>query len=640
MAPSRPVALAPARGREARPDEADDAPLVLRTRAGEEDCFAELYRRYRSEIYQVCLRRLRDPATAEDVTQDTFLRAYANLNRFDESRRMLPWLVSIATRRCIDVRRRGAKTATTDVIDLVGNDPVEEDPTLDAVVAGEERRRLERALRRLAPRQRRALLLHALEGWSYADIAAAEGVSVSSTKSLLFHARDNLRRSCRRGLLATFLIPVGAFRRRLRTITEPVGVRIRSASEPLVGAVGGALAPSVSAIAVALAILAPQAAPALQPHEGAQLNAQPAATSLSGAGGSRLSASAGTSSPSRASLLDVVLHPAKHATPEDTQITSVAASPNYEEDRTLFAAGRVPCQQGSCMVLFVSRNGGETWQRQGSEEFNGHTVLLPPSYPRDPRIFAMGESGLEVSADGGDTFKVVVPLAGDVAISPLFNHKDPRILIGATVVTEYWADNELAKPAALIGPAGTWLTVAFSPAFANDNTIFVGGIRPDTTGKMRPTVNRCAGSVCENVVFNEGIDAPWLRPSPDFPRDRTVYAFTGHVLFRSVDGGTTFSSTSPPFVVQGSFRDLLPLNGGALIASVGHADPARSGVYRSSDGGRTWLGRRVFLPGFEAGASRIAALPDGRLIALGAGFGIACSADGGRSWGPRCAASM
>ncbi|MFY9587271.1 MAG: hypothetical protein WAT66_07445, partial [Actinomycetota bacterium] len=353
--------------------------------------------------------------------------------------------------------------------------------------------------------------------------------------------------------------------------------------------------------------------------------------------GIRSLAAALTPSKKSGELADSLLHPTKNATPETTQITSVTPSPNYQKDRTLFAAGRVPCQQSSCMVLFVSHDAGTTWHRQGSERFNGHTVLLPPAYPADSRIFAMGAKGLEVSADGGDTFKVVVPLQGDVAISPLFNAADQRILIGASVVTEYWANNDLAKPATLIGPAGTWLTIAFSPTYAIDNTIFVGGIRPDTTGTMRPTVNRCAGSVCDNVVFAEGFDAPWLRPSPAFAKDHTVYAFTSHALFRSIDGGTTFASLKPGFAVSGSVRDVLTTKGGMVFAAVGGVKAGMSGLYRSVDGGASWTPTRITLGGFKSGVAKLVSLPDGRIIALGGDLGIACSNDGGRSWQTRCA---
>ncbi len=620
---------------ETPPSVLSEAALVRRARSGDVEAFANLYNAHRPALLAICLKRLRDRDSAEDVVQDTFLRAYASLDAFDEQRPLGAWLNAIAVRRCIDMLRRSCRTSSSEDVEDHFPQPSEADPTLAAVVAGEERRRLERALTRLAPRQRRALLLHALEGWSHADIAAAEGVSVSSTKSLLFHAREKLRLSCRRGMLATLLVPAGALRRRWRASTEAIGIRIRSATEPLLGAVSGVLAPSASAVAVALAVLAQTAAPALQART--PDSAALAGSTLAGSPAGGLAVKAAPSRPgSSRSLVDAVLHPTQDATPEDTQINSVAASPNYEEDRTLFAAGRVPCPKTSCMVLFVSRDGGATWHRQQSADFHGHTVLLPPSYPSDTRIFAMGDSGLEVSTDGGSTFDLVVPLQGDVAISPLFNRQDPRILIGASVVTEYWANNDLAKPATLIGPAGTWLTIAFSPTYVDDHTVFVGGIRPDASGKMRPTVSRCAASICENVVFDAGFDAPRLRPSPGYRHDRTVYAFTSDVLFRSIDGGTTFSSASPSFARDGSFRDVLVTRNGELIAAVGHNVPSQSGLYRSKDGGVTWSGTRVRVPGFEAGVSRIIALPDGRLIALGAGSGLACSADGGRTWSARC----
>ena len=621
--------------------EEDDAALVRRTRAGDDDSFATIYRRYRQEVYEVCRRRLRDPIAAEDVTHDTFLRAYSNLHVFDDERRLLPWLIAIATRRCIDVQRRDSRTSASDSV-VDGDVRCGDDPTLEAVVAGEERRRLERGLKRLAPRQRRALLLHAIEGWSYADIATAEGVSVASTKSLLFHARQNLRRACRRGLLGVLVIPTGALRR-MREYVAPIRARMHTVMEPLAQSAAGPLASSVSAMVMVIAALVPQTdgvrvAPGLgdEPMSGSTFAAF--SGSAGSSSGPRLTGTPARAYPRQMSLTKALLDPREGATPEDTQLTSVAPSPNYEEDRTLLAAGRVPCQRRSCEVLFKSRDGGRSWQRLASKDFTGHTVLLPPSYPADPRIFAMGESGLQVSEDGGITFHDVLPLEGDAAISPQFSDEDPRILVGASVVTEYWPNEALAKPAALVGPVGTWLTVTFSPNYATDGIVFVGGIRPDASGVMRPTVNRCAGSVCENVIFEEGFDAPWLRASQAFARDGTVYAFTSRVLFRSADGGHAFTSSSPAYAGRGTIRDLFVPNGREVVAAVQHAgDTGSGGVYRSVDGGRTWSGGRVAAAGFESGVSRVIGLPDGRLIALGASSGIACSADGGRSWSERCA---
>jgi RNA polymerase sigma-70 factor, ECF subfamily len=618
-----------------------DAALVDRARLGDGEAFATIYQRFRAEIYSVCLKRLKDPSLAEDAVQDTFLRAYSCLDRFDQSRRILPWLVTIAVRRCADLRRRGAKVEATDDVEAALPDGVlGDDPTLATVLAGEESRRLERALRRLAPRQRRALLLYALEDWSYADIAAAEGISITSTKSLLFHARDNLRRACRRGLLGAVFLPFGALRRRGQRLAGYVRTRTGLAAEPLLGASSSSLATGVAALAVALVALAPAGALGTRGAVAAALPsaASPGASSEGATKTMGLAALAPRNTRAL-SLGPTLLAPGKDATPEDTQFTSITPSPNYERDHTLVAAGRVKCAGSPCTVLFVSHDGGETWTRREGRNFRGQTILLPPNYPADSRIFAMGPAGLQASTNDGASFKVVLPLAGDAAMSPQFDHKDARILIGATVVTEYWADQDLAKPATLVGPAGTWLTVAFSPDYATDETVFVGGIRPDASGVMRPAVNRCAASICSGVAFDLGSDAPWIRPSPGFARDAHAYAFTAHALFRSIDRGMTWRGAIPAFAVRGSIRDILAARDGgglAVFAAVQSGLKDVGGLYRSADGGATWTGGTIRLRGFAHGVTGIIETPDGHLIAAAAESGIACSADEGLSWTLRC----
>ena len=631
------LALAPDRNGDPAVQTDGDGSLVVRSRAGDTASFARLYHFYRAEIYAVCLRLLRDPALAEDVVQDTFISAYASLDRFDESRRFLPWLITIAKRRCIDIRRQRARTETREDLE-VPFDHGYSDSTLDAVIAGEERGRLERALRRLNPRQRRAMLLHALEGWSYADIASAEGITVTATKSLLFHARENLRRSCRRGVLGTFALPLIALRRRIRTVHQRALMRIGEA-EPAFGMASGSMAQGITALVMAVATFAAAGPSAAVGSTHAVSNAAVGR----GHSGSRAAATHHVPTPTSAvpQLAQTLLNPTANATPDNTQFTTMAASPNYRHDHTIVGAGTMPCAQKACAVLFFSHDGGVTWTKRPTRGFAGGQIVLPPNFPSDPRIFAMGPSGLQVSNDEGTTFEPVIPLQGQLAISPLFDradHSDARLLIGASTVTEYWPDTNLVqfKPATLIGPSGTWLTLAFSPAYASDKTLFVGGIRPDASGVMRPAINRCAGTICDGAVFTQGFDAPTISTSPNFGSDGTVYGFTTDTLFRSEDGGRTFVTLQPRFAHATSIRDLLVTReGGVFVAVVSRR--AVSDLYFSSNGGRTWTGRKIALAGFGDGLTLIVEAPDGRLIAAGARAGVACSTDGGRTWAPRCA---
>lgn len=622
-----------------RDDLSEDAPLISRARAGDDEAFAAIYTRYREAVYAVCLKRLRDASLAEDVVQDTFMRAYACLDRFDITQRLLPWLVSIAVRRCTDLFRRNGRTEATEDVELMLAEYDGADPTLDAVMASEDRRRLERALRKLAPRQRRALLLHAIEGWSYADIASAEGVSVASTKSLLFHARENLRRACRRGLLAALVIP-GGLRARIRRIGWNVRTRAQSAAEPFVGVTGNSLASGLAALV--LAATAAGATPVVTHAAGARDVAAVASapTGPSGANGAGVHGAAAPAAVPRAvPLTGSLLDPAAGATPDDTQFHDFAASPQYEKDHTILAAGAVPCAHSTCPVLFRSSNSGATWTRLRARGFNGYRLLLPPAFPVDRRIFAMGPSGLQRSDDGGRTFRTVHPVEGEAAMSPLFNVGDPRILVAAGTVFEYWADSGLVKPASLLAPAGLRLTVAFSPSFPQDDRFFVGGLGVDTRGVQRPAIHRCAGVACEQSLLPSGSGVPQMRVSPGFASDRLAYVFTTDSLFRSIDGGASFAALAMPGAHGERIGDLLisRRNGYALLAGVTAGAKVARAIYTSTDGGRTWRGYRIARPGFEFGVSSLASVGK-TLLAGGSVRGLACSRDGGRTWAAYCAA--
>lgn len=175
-----------------RADDVDlgrDRDLVVRSQAGDDGAFEDLYRRYFRRLYRYCLRRVGDPHEAEELTQEAFTRAYRALPRLAGERRFYPWLSVIASRLCADEFRRRARSEPAALIDL-------------GVVEGGQERVLEevdeelvtRALSRLTPRHQQVLALRERDGWSYQHIAEHMGVTLGTVEALLHRARRSLKR--------------------------------------------------------------------------------------------------------------------------------------------------------------------------------------------------------------------------------------------------------------------------------------------------------------------------------------------------------------------------------------------------------------------------------------------------------------
>lgn len=161
----------------------------MRSQSGDADAFEDLYRRYFDRLYRFCLRRVGDPHEAEELTQETFARAYGALPRLAGERRFYPWLSVIASRLCVDEYRRRARSEPAAVIDLgVGEGGQER------VLQQVDTDLLERAMTRLTSRHQDVLRLREHEGWSYQHIAEHMGVNLGTVEALLHRARRALRR--------------------------------------------------------------------------------------------------------------------------------------------------------------------------------------------------------------------------------------------------------------------------------------------------------------------------------------------------------------------------------------------------------------------------------------------------------------
>ncbi|HEU0015836.1 MAG TPA: RNA polymerase sigma factor [Longimicrobium sp.] len=169
-----------------------DAALVARALAGDADAFEALLRRHHRAAYAVALAFTREPADADDVCQDAFVRAYERLADCREPERFAAWLAQIVRNRA---RNRLAYLRLRRALPLAD---VEHRPGGGASPAAdaerwELRRALLAALGKLPAVQREVVLLHDLEGWKHAEIAALVGCSEVMSRRHLSDARRVLR---------------------------------------------------------------------------------------------------------------------------------------------------------------------------------------------------------------------------------------------------------------------------------------------------------------------------------------------------------------------------------------------------------------------------------------------------------------
>jgi RNA polymerase sigma-70 factor (ECF subfamily) len=174
-----------------------ESELIASVRAGNQDAFAPLMDAYQAAIHNLCYRMLGDAREAEDAAQETFLRAYSQLHRYDPARPFKTWLFAIASHHCIDrLRKRRWRWLSLDDELLAEREmwhAAMPDPE-EVALSHERRDEVAALLARLAPQDRAAIVLHYWCDLSYAEIAAVIGVSVSAVKSRLHRARVALGR--------------------------------------------------------------------------------------------------------------------------------------------------------------------------------------------------------------------------------------------------------------------------------------------------------------------------------------------------------------------------------------------------------------------------------------------------------------
>lgn len=175
----------------------DEQTWVLQAQQGNDEAFTKLVEEHQTHVYNLCYRMLGEPEAAEDAAQESFLRAYQNLQRYDQSRPFATWLLSIAAHYCIDrLRRRKLSVFSIDEENDDGStfeiaDPASLDPEAESV-KHEERDRLHGMLKDLDETDRAAVIMRYWYDYSEVEIAESLRLTVSAVKSRLHRARRSL----------------------------------------------------------------------------------------------------------------------------------------------------------------------------------------------------------------------------------------------------------------------------------------------------------------------------------------------------------------------------------------------------------------------------------------------------------------
>ncbi len=612
---------------------------------------------HREFVRDYCLSIVGDFATAEDLAQETFVRAFSHLDAIDANQPLRNWLAAVARRCSIDELRRRRRHAlpTERLPEAPNRDP---DPA-EMVRIADDAERVVSAMNRLNDRERHLLVEQLTNGTSLEQIARADGSTVNGVRSALSRARRKLDDVLGDGSVPA-LVPVFAFARWARRKVAGAGARVNQMVPGIPGGferLGDAVSAGVVAAAVAAGGLVgtvgpaatgnPEPAPGPRSVEPSLLTTEPRALrSLSPVTpevpGPPTPAPVPEPSPPVPEAADQseeaatddlpapdpepgipeetpVSNPAspdqdQYQQPEDAQyVTGLYAPPASGEDASsnqhaFITASAEHWTEEPVDLLFATSDSGVSWERREAWGWQGGQLVVGPDYPEDDRVFSIGSiGGLQVSFDGGHSF-VPVPggaaLWGGVDLAPGFGRGDDRILIGGPEAWMFDAATNVVTPL----PA-----VPVSPT----NPVDLAFDRTDPTGEYfyAAVTRQSAEEVVDYAAGEAGLDE----------EEAGVYS---HVVYRC----TVVECTEVWENSDDAFEGAMATDSGAL-----YLFPVNAGLYSSRDGVEF-----EDVPGFEDWhVQALTAGPAGGLYAgvmdwSGPGGeyggGIMRSTDGGDTW--------
>jgi RNA polymerase sigma-70 factor (ECF subfamily) len=173
----------------------NDDELILRTRQGDRHAFGVLVTRYQKKVYFLAMRMVKDHDAADDIAQETFIRAYRAIDSFKVGSNLFTWLYRICVNLSINHLNKEKRTVAASSLgegDMTLERMEKKNP-LDCVSEAEMKSKIDMAIQTLSPKYKAVFVLRIFESMSYEEIAESLNMSVGTVMSRLFRAREKIR---------------------------------------------------------------------------------------------------------------------------------------------------------------------------------------------------------------------------------------------------------------------------------------------------------------------------------------------------------------------------------------------------------------------------------------------------------------
>jgi len=179
----------------------EDLLLVRKAKKGNQKAFEKLVVKYQRVIYSLVRKMVIDHDNTNDIVQDTFVKAYTNLERFDENYSFFPWLHRITINTTLNfIERTRRSHETFNRVENQDEYSSQNDNSLKTIIRAEYKEQIQQALEKLPVEQRIVFILRTSEELSYQEISDQLHISVGTVMSRLSRAREKLK-----GLLQSYL---------------------------------------------------------------------------------------------------------------------------------------------------------------------------------------------------------------------------------------------------------------------------------------------------------------------------------------------------------------------------------------------------------------------------------------------------